>query len=669
MRHFLKRNYLGLLLLSVLIVLSLFIKLQSIGYFLNTDNVFSTHDAFRYARFAKELQNNTYGPIDYLVNVPDFRPNVDPPYLLSLLGVSISDLLSIRLEILFAVLPPVLSVLFLIPFYFWIKTFSNPRQPPGENDPMLHNYMFAGGGFLGIFNFIYTVRTPPGYFDTDCLILCFIFAILLFVTCAVKEKENNLRSYIFIVLAALTLNLFFSWYDVFIFAPYFTFSLIAGLLLFRHAKGDILRKALLFIVLINPLVLWRGLNIKEYLVGVFFKKTVTILPISIFSTINEFQPINLKQFVSLTTDNHVSAIMACIGLIGISIYYYKYIIIALPILLTGLTTFKSGNRFLMYLAPFLGMGIGFVMYFVVRFIHRRFLSHFRSTLLAGLVFVIFFSFPPQRLYYNPVPFIHKELFEDFKKLKDITEKDAFIWTLWDYGFAIEYLAERGTYIDGGNYHPIKLYFISHSLMTNDEDRAAQEISFLTNKRTEDYLKEDTTLAEVKQQISLYKLPPLNPVYVVIDELLLTREYLYMIGIDRQKIEKSMTPLLRVAHGCDNLKSASAHQYDCSIFKFNDTSMDIVSSNGQSDVKKIFREAVYIDRSSHTVKPLFHNDKSSSEKQLQIIRTKERNIYFMIADPLILESILNRMYTLRDNFRNFELVYDDFPYMVVYRAKS
>ncbi len=74
---------LTMLLVILVCMLSIYLKLKDIDNFTNPDNFFTNHDAYRYARYAVEIQNSTYGRIDHLADVPDMAVNQYPPPLLS----------------------------------------------------------------------------------------------------------------------------------------------------------------------------------------------------------------------------------------------------------------------------------------------------------------------------------------------------------------------------------------------------------------------------------------------------------------------------------------------------------------------------------------------------------------------------------------------------------
>ncbi|TAN43419.1 MAG: hypothetical protein EPN22_10115 [Nitrospirae bacterium] len=654
---FIRRCFREIILIFLVVLFSLGIKLKDIPNFSDAENVLSTYDAFRYARFAKEIQSSTYTSIDYLSNAPDFRTNFETPYLLSLMAVWLSDWFGVRIERLFVYLPPVLSLLYLVPFYMWIRTFA---------DSYKSMYLFAGGAFLGMFNFIYAIRTPPGYFDTDCLILFFIFSIALFITYAVREKESVFRSYVYLIAAAILYRLFLWWYDVYIFAAFFLFSLAVGLVFFRHPVRDIILKSLFFLIAINPsfyAILW---NIKEYSTAVFMKQTVNLLPESIFSTITEFQPITPEQFVAFTTDNRITAFASLVGFGILFLSSFRHTVIMLPFIIIGLSAFKSGNRYIMYLAPFMGMGIGYLVYHMFNFISERYKRSGEIIMLSGVVFTLFLTFPPQRLNYSPQPFVSQEMFKGLGSLKAITEKDALIWTWWDWGFAVEYLAERGTYVDGANYNPVKLYFIAKSLMTSGPESARRSIAFVTNTRWSDYPKDFGTLKSLHEQAMSYPHPPARPVYVMLDRAMTDYAFIQKLGFDETKSDNGTFPLMSAPMRCVEIEQNSG-DFDCrSVFVFDIKNLRISSPADKLDVRSVYREIIFIDRDNNLRREVGFNKASSSNKILELIY-KDGILYFMVVDMQAEHTIFHRMYSLKENFEKFELVMDRFPSLVVYKV--
>jgi len=167
-----------LFLIIVFIIILLF-RFKDITHFLYKENLITGYDAYYYARLSEEIFQNQ--DIDKLRNVPDFF-GVEKP-LIAYLGNFLSYL--IPKEYVYAYTPPLLSVFFVIPLFFWIKRFSNI-------------YLFIGSALIGGLNSIYFSRTYIGKYDTDSLILFFIFLILLFITISLEEIREREKAAFFL---------------------------------------------------------------------------------------------------------------------------------------------------------------------------------------------------------------------------------------------------------------------------------------------------------------------------------------------------------------------------------------------------------------------------------------------------------------------------------------
>ncbi|MBZ0156855.1 MAG: hypothetical protein K8I29_11690 [Alphaproteobacteria bacterium] len=651
-----KRNVPPFLVISLTSLFALAIKLKDIGDFLRKENILATHDAFRFARFAKELHANTYSAIDYLANVPDFAVNADPPPLLSLLAVWLSSLFSVRLEFFFALLPPVLSVLFLIPFYFWTRTFSSP-------------HVFFGGAFLGLFNYLYFTRTRPGYFDTDCLILFFVFLIILFITHAARERENTRKSLFFVLLAGISFKLFMWWYSLPVFAPLFVFSLCAGLIAFGHSKRDILLKTGVFLLITNPFAIMmdQALFLKDYVLGHILRMKEYMMSIDIYAHINENRPVGPHLFVLLTTENRATAGLAVAGLLLFIVRHFRSMVIPLPLILIGAASIKLGARYLIYLGPFLGMGLGYLLFLLSGFLEGRFPRYRAAIVPSGVALVLFLSFPAQRLYYESLPLFDERTYGNVRALEKITEKNAFIWSWWDYGNPIEYLSGRATYLDNTQFKPHKVYLVARSLLTEQEERAKRIIAFLSNTTTPDTVK----LPEIEEKSLAYTAPPKNPVYVYLYDAMLYMAILHGTGLQSAEISGGKGSPFGSLIKCVPAEGKGTYTetlFNCFAFSFDDAAKTVIPTE-KINPEKLYREIWYRDRADRGTRVLSRNRNAEFDKTLQIIRTEKGEIYALLVDPLARDSVLNRMFSLKDTFRHFEPVYDDFPNMVVYKVRQ
>ncbi|WP_283571428.1 STT3 domain-containing protein [Venenivibrio stagnispumantis] len=629
---------------------SLIIKLKGLENF-SGENVLSGFDAFWYARLSKEILNGNYLGIDYLRDVPDFSINSYPPPLISLLPVWLSNITGIKLETFFVLIPPITSILFIFPLYFWLKRFA----------PV---HVFIGGAILGIFNLIYFNRTMLGRFDTDSLILFFVFLIFIFITKAVYDRE---KSYFWIVVSSIIFNLFMWWYNKPIFSFFFLLSLLLGFLINKENLKSILYKVSLFILLTNPLFLIDSIRryIKGYIDVYVLKQSSQIIPISLMANITELMPIDFNQLIAYTTDNIYTVILSFIGLFLFFYKNFRYMIISLPILIIGITSFWAGNRFVMYLAPFIGMGLGYIFYLLYEIGVKRY-SNFKNIFYVfSLFLVLFFSFPAQRIYADPKPLLKNKIWEDFKIVKSSLKENAYLWSWWDYGYILSYALNKGVYVDNGNFNPIKNYFFAHSIIIDDENKSRNLIAFITNNLYKDYglnLKslKDTWL--LKDKAYLYDKPLKQPVYVVLFGDIMQKSIIHNLGTFGLNLYDKDVASVSVFEKCDN----KIGFYDCGLFKLQKENEELTWARQSLKNNPPYKEVIFINRDNSTRKVIYQNENYPYDRMLEII--KDRNeLYILIGNRKIKNSILNRMLIFKDSFTNFKIVFDDFPDLVIYEV--
>ncbi len=651
---FLTKYLKPLFLLGGVFIFSLLIKIKDIKNLLNNgDNVLTCFDCFLYGRLSKELYSNIYSSIDYLRNVPDFVVNWNPPPLVSLLPVILAKLTHIKLEMFFVFLPPILSILFIIPLYFWLRNFA----------PI---HVFLGGAILGIFNLIYFNRTMPGRLDTDSLILFFVFLTIIFLT---KAVYDNKRSYIWIIIASLSYHLFMWWYSKPIFSFFFLLSLILGLLYVKASKKELIFKSILFILLTSPLYMITALleQIKGYTKIYILKENLQIIPYSLGSYITELKPVDFDSLVMFTTDNTLSLIVSFIGLFIFLYFYRKYTVLILPILIIGLTSFFAGNRFIIYLAPFLGIGLGYMIYLIFSYAWYRFKAYKKILYLISIVIVILYSFPAQRLYASVSPIIKPDVWNSLKEVKNKLEENSYVWSWWDYGNIVSYTTRAGTFTSNADFNPIKIYFFAHSMMIYDEDKTRNLIAFVTNNYYRDYGKNIKSLKdtlELTHKAYTYSKPLTKPVYIVLFPGIISKRVIHNLGVFGTNIHDSNVPSVSVFTNCED----KIEYYDCGIFKIQKGTEKIEWSRYSIKKNPPYKEVIYVRRTGliRYKRVIYKNPKYKYDRILEIIESSN-GMYILIGNEKIKPSILNRMFVFADNFKNFKLIYDNFPYLVVYKV--
>jgi dolichyl-diphosphooligosaccharide--protein glycosyltransferase len=118
------------------------------------------------------------------------------------------------------------------------------------------------------------------------------------------------------------------------------------------------------------------------------------------------------------------------------------------------------------------------------------------TILTAVVLIISNS---DSFKVRSAPIMTSLLAQTFVNLEKTTERNAWIWTWWDYGYAIQYYARRATFHDGGSQVPPKTYFVALSFTTPDPKVAwnvINSVSVCGTKCIERMLKEGKTAEEI-----------------------------------------------------------------------------------------------------------------------------------------------------------------------------
>ncbi len=632
-------------LLVVFLILVIF-NLKDISSFFK-ENVITGYDGYYYARLSEEIpyQEN----IDKLRNVPDFLERESIPNLLSFLGFTLSFIFP--KEYIYAFLPPLLSVLFIFPLFLWIKRFSNI-------------FLFIPSALIGGLSSVYFVRTYTGKFDTDCLILFFVFLIILFITLSLENMRERGKAILYSSLTGISYITFYWLYPKPVFSLIFLFSFFIGFFLFYFHS---LKNRYLLINFILSLSIFSLFVIKDFPSGINFFKSIynsyflklpsksSFLPISIESFTSELQPVDLKTMIEITTANPVIFVLSLIGLFLATVRYLKYMFLTFPFILLGFSSFFSGERFVIYTAPFLGLGFGVFIYAVVVFLKRYTTLNKNLIRNGALGFALFFSVPPNTFFIKVKPVLQDEVYRDFNSLREILKKNSYIWSWWDYGYAIEYLTRKGTYIDNGNKNVIKAYSIARSLLTNSEKEAYKFVSFITNNKYNTY--SELSFEKFLKKVRKYTEKPKNDVYVLLNEKTLYYKDIYYLGMLGSNIKSFSLPAFKYLGKCKE----DDKWYNCQIIsiKKEHLSYKVKIKKAKSDIYR------FVIKSEGKKIAFLWNKKGSTTAEVII---KGGNAYIVLINKQFEKSILNRMFILRDRFRNFSIVYDNFPYTVVYRVK-
>lgn len=507
-------KYKYIIAIVVVLLFSFFLRLNNVSFwksepfsqmfYYQEKPLLTGWDGYYYARYAKELLNGEYKKIDNKRGAPEVAKRPFPPPLISVVGAGVAKILHTDIDKVAFYLPIVLGSLVVIPCFLWGR--------------------FLGSFWIGLLCALATVVSPryfhrsqAGWFDTD--ILNVFFALFTFYLIGLSIVEKRDRGYIVAALGGICFYLFHWWWT-----PSYTF-LIPGLivaliigLLFYSFYPTLLKIIIILSFTVSPVaalfasiaivfIYLKKVPYKKYVILLFsllslefvlfstgFSESINTLlsrlgmyglreakfagfPNVLLSISEEKQMSFFKMFYN-ALGSDVLSVLSVIGIIGLLVYRFKRLLFLLPFFILGLGTFHLGIRFTIFLVPFLGMGLGFLIYLILTKLHKSYIKY-----IVALCLTILFIIPSVKKDMHKLvsPSYSAPVAKGLSFLKEHSSKDACVFTWWDAGYFSEYWAERATFTDGGCQFGLKTYLTALSFSTDNPFLSAHIMRFMTEK--------------------------------------------------------------------------------------------------------------------------------------------------------------------------------------------
>ena len=621
----------------------------------SSDNLITCADCYRYIRFAKELFEGNYTSVDWLKNFPELASHAFPPPLPSLLAQKVAIITGLPIDMVTFYMPPLLSVLVMIPLYFYLLNFTN-------------RYVALASSVMTATGFIYAQRTGFGRFDTDSLILFFVFTVIYMLHKAITSNSDG-RTVIYSSLAVATFHIFMWWYP----KPQFILFFLSGLLL--SLVVHYFDKKIVRLHLIAGIVFFFGtvnylsrLHIGVYIERIF-GQPVTGHVFVIQKYVNELMPVDFTRLVNETVSNPVILTISVIGFSLVLRNHFRNLALSLPFLGIGLLSFTgAGVRMLIYLIPFLGMGFGYALYILFSILGKnlnKVTSRAQSYVnVFGLIFTAVVSVPPDTYFLKPKLIFAPEVVEtakltaDLYRSRDIFNKPA-VWTWWDYGDMIQYYG-LSTFTDNANWHIPKLYLLSKSLYAKKEEDAVRIISFTSST----YIRRNDTNYEglLKKALSFEGRPP-REIIVFVTEHMLRFEPMHEMAFYPQKLKE-----FGISFGffCTRIKG-DTKQFNCGILDINLSDFSFSTSEENARELSKYRLIIFIDRDKGEVKKLAGSENYERNRAVVIVKSGDGLfLYDMYYDTY--DSVIGRMFFNPKSLKMFTVLEDRFPFAVALKMK-
>jgi undecaprenyl-diphosphooligosaccharide---protein glycotransferase len=426
------------------------------------------------------------------------------------------------------------------------------------------------GGLIGTFAGGYYMRSSIGRIDTDMLNLFFpVLAGLLILLAGKAKKERNVLLYS--IGAGLSLSFFQWWYDRSGFTLAYFMALVFSLFIQQIQFRTILVGAFLFVLCAEPTKFMGGTAaVQGFLKGYYTIENAQEVvidngttPVSFpntSTTISEVDHVPMDEVLRRVLSNTTLDWLGILGFIGMAVFRWRLLLPLAPMLALGVLSFQSSNRFIMYLAPFIGIGLGWLFQLVIegvfiwlaakgtkntkgpstsQFSHKktqrrtRHLNHpeehklksvksnvlsagwVRQVVLYGGMGVFFWLISGQTaISFVPGPSINPRLYATFLEVKKRVPKDSALLTWWDYGYAITDVTGLATFHDGGGLQQRpSTYFTARGLISDEPEELYDITQYLATEGNRGIAENNTSPEALITAVRNPKLKPWDPIYL------------------------------------------------------------------------------------------------------------------------------------------------------------
>ncbi|MGA0888051.1 MAG: hypothetical protein ACO3S0_09000, partial [bacterium] len=361
-----------------------------------------------------------------------------------------------------------------------------------------------------------------------------------------------------------------------------------------------------------------------------------------------------------------------------AIRYWPAVIPLLPIFALGLFGFQSSRRFIMFLAPFVGFGLGVLLTIAIRLAWEWLRSRLEpedptavqshpvwgNANLMGqvLIYVGLFGswtfFAPQTaISYVPGPSIPPPVYQTFEQVERLVPENGAIYTWWDYGYAITDKTERAVFNDGGAQLGPTTYFMARSFISSEQEEMRRIIGFLASQGAAGINRFNKSKDSLLREVYSGKYKPREPIYVFYTyDMIGKYSALFSIGSwNFDTLKNSVKGYQRLQ--CSKLENQ--------VLTCQGVTVDLKEGlvNGQIPLRRLVQSIQGRETKIQELK--------SEGLSLQLMMPNERQfseIYLM--EEAVWASNFNQMYLLGNYDKEvFEEVFHAFPIARLYRLKD
>ena len=446
-----------------------------------------TVDSYYYLEMAKQLQDGTYSTFDERRQVPSGYNQPATPPLLSVLLARISTITGTRLEWVALLLPAFLGALLTFPVYLLTRDLLLRAKGVLREETQGTAAKAAGlaAAFVALLSPMLAGRSSVGWCDTDPLNVA-LPVLLAWLAMRFSDAESPREQYGFLGGFGLVGLLFLWWWD----QSYIPVFALAGIpfvvaVIFVAVRSP---KRLLPILLSAGCLLllvgfWKGFSILNPMKYWDTMQGMMSYIVS-DSTNSPFRPAGVAVSEQSATPFPLlmrescggvpGFFVACLGVLTLAWLTRAYFLFLTPLLMVAVLS-VTGQRFLIFTAPFFGLGVGTIVFLIFQYLKKMSWQLPVTALL--LVLASWGAIQAEGRYDKRVPRRYPVLFDAMQVIEQKTEKEGVIWASWGHGHPLLLYGQRAIMADG-MFHSDALQYVLNFPWAADNFRlAANWISF------------------------------------------------------------------------------------------------------------------------------------------------------------------------------------------------
>jgi len=167
----------------------------------------------------------------------------------------------------------------------------------------------------------------------------------------------------------------------------------------------------------------------------------------VIQTVREAGAIPMSTIANRISGSSLGLLLSFIGFI-VLIFKHKPFIIALPLIGVGVFAYVGGLRFTVYAVPIAALSVVYLFWVLGSYLYSKKLQY--SLVILGTIAMIYPNI--QHIIGYKVPTVlNKAEVNDLVTLGNMSSREDYTLSWWDYGYPIWYYSDTSTLIDGGKH--------------------------------------------------------------------------------------------------------------------------------------------------------------------------------------------------------------------------